>query len=90
MQGNWGEMVLERVLERSGLQKDSEYFVQQSFNTEEGRRVMPDVIIHMPGDKKMIVDSKVSLIAYERYINEVDEQEKTAHLKNHLISVKTG
>ncbi|MAM20086.1 MAG: DNA recombination protein RmuC [Christiangramia sp.] len=88
MQGNWGEMVLERVLERSGLQKDSEYFVQQSFNTEDGRRVMPDVIIHMPGDKKMIVDSKVSLNAYERYINEVDEQEKTAHLKNHLISVK--
>ncbi len=88
MQGNWGEMVLERVLERSGLQKDSEYYVQQSFNTEEGRRVMPDVIIHMPGDKKMIVDSKVSLNAYERYINEVDESEKNVHLKNHLISVK--
>lgn len=88
MQGNWGEMVLERVLERSGLQKDSEYFVQQSFNTEEGRRVMPDVIIHMPGDKKMVVDSKVSLNAYERYINEVDESEKNIHLKNHLISVK--
>lgn len=88
MQGNWGEMVLERVLERSGLQKDSEYFVQQSFNTEEGRRVMPDVIIHMPGDKKMIVDSKVSLNAYERYINEVDDSEKNVHLKNHLISVK--
>ena len=88
MQGNWGEMVLERVLERSGLQKDSEYFVQQSFNTEEGKRVMPDVIIHLPGDKKMIVDSKVSLNAYERYINEPDEDEKRAHLKNHLISVR--
>ncbi|MCM4156508.1 DNA recombination protein RmuC [Gramella sp. AN32] len=89
MQGNWGEMVLERVLERSGLQKDSEYFVQQSFNTEEGKRVMPDVIIHLPGDKKMIVDSKVSLNAYERYINEVEESEKVHHLRNHLISVKT-
>jgi len=88
MQGNWGEMVLERVLERSGLQKDSEYFVQQSFNTEEGKRVMPDVVIHLPGDKKMIVDSKVSLNAYERYINEADENEKKIHLKNHLISVR--
>lgn len=88
MQGNWGEMVLERVLERSGLQKDSEYFVQQSFNNEDGRRVMPDVVIHLPGDKKMIVDSKVSLNAYERYINETDEDEKKKHLKNHLISVK--
>lgn len=88
MQGNWGEMVLERVLERSGLQKDSEYFVQKSFNTEEGKRVMPDVIIHLPGDKKMVVDSKVSLNAYERYINEPEENEKKAHLKNHLISVR--
>ncbi len=88
MQGNWGEMVLERVLERSGLQKDSEYFVQQSFNTEEGKRVMPDVIIHLPGDKKMVVDSKVSLNAYERYINETDESDKQSHLKNHLISVR--
>ncbi|MGA8853091.1 MAG: DNA recombination protein RmuC [Christiangramia sp.] len=88
MQGNWGEMVLERVLERSGLQKDSEYFVQQSFNTEEGKRVMPDVIIHLPGEKKMVVDSKVSLNAYERYINETDESDKKTHLKNHLISVR--
>ena len=89
MQGNWGEMVLERVLERSGLQKDSEYFVQQSFNTEEGKRVMPDVIIHLPGNKKMIIDSKVSLIAYERYVNEPEESEKAAHLKNHLLSIRT-
>ncbi len=88
MQGNWGEMVLERVLERSGLQKDSEYFVQQSFNTEEGKRVMPDVVIHMPGNKKMIVDSKVSLNAYERYCNETDDNERNTHLKNHLISVR--
>lgn len=88
LQGNWGEMVLERVMERSGLQKDSEYFVQQSFVTEEGKRVMPDVVIHLPGKKKMIVDSKVSLVAYERYINETDEVEKTKHLKNHLLSVR--
>ena len=88
MQGNWGEMVLERVLERSGLQKDSEYFVQQSFNTEDGKRVMPDVVIHLPGDKKMVVDSKVSLNAYERHINASEEDDKKTHLKNHLISVR--
>ncbi|MCL8007762.1 DNA recombination protein RmuC [Gelidibacter japonicus] len=88
MQGNWGELVLERVLERSGLQKDSEYFVQQSFTTEEGKRVLPDVVISLPGDKKMIVDSKVSLVSYERYINEIDESERATHLKNHLISVR--
>lgn len=88
MQGNWGEMVLERVLERSGLQKDSEYFVQQHFTTEEGKRVLPDVVIHLPGEKKMIIDSKVSLNAYERYINDEDEAGKKAHLKNHLISMK--
>jgi len=87
-QGNWGELVLERVMERSGLQKDSEYVVQQSFTTEEGKRVMPDVVISLPGDKKMIVDSKVSLVAYERYINEVDESERATHLKNHLLSVR--
>jgi DNA recombination protein RmuC len=88
MQGNWGEMVLERVLERSGLQKDSEYFVQQNFTNDDGRRVMPDVVIHLPGDKKMIVDSKVSLNAYERYINENSELEKDNHLKNHLNAVR--
>lgn len=88
MQGNWGELVLERVLERSGLQKNSEYFVQQSFTNPEGKRVMPDVVISLPGDKKMIVDSKVSLVAYERYINEPDEFEQKTHLKNHLISIR--
>jgi len=88
MQGNWGEMVLERVLERSGLQKDSEYFVQQNFQTDSGKRVMPDVVIHLPGDKKMIIDSKVSLTAYERYMNENEDSERDPHLKNHVIAVK--
>ena len=64
MQGNWGELVLERVLEKSGLEKDREYFVQQSFTNDEGKRVLPDVVIHLPDNKKMIVDSKVSLVAY--------------------------
>ncbi len=88
MQGNWGELVLERVLERSGLKKDSEYFVQQSFTNDDGRRVMPDVIIHLPGNKKLVVDAKVPLVAYERYINETEEMEKPGHLKNHLISIR--
>ena len=69
MQGNWGELVLERVLEKSGLEKDREYSVQQSFTREDGGRVMPDVIIHLPDGKKMVVDSKVSLTDYERYTN---------------------
>jgi DNA recombination protein RmuC len=89
MQGNWGEMVLERVLERSGLQKGSEYLVQQNFQNLDGKRMMPDVIIQLPGNKKMIVDSKLSLTAYERYMNEPIEMEKDTHLKNHLISVKS-
>lgn len=88
MQGNWGELVLERVLEKSGLKKDSEYTVQNSFSTEDGKRVLPDVIIHLPGDKKMIVDSKVSLIAFERYVNEEDEAQKPIWIKEHVNSVK--
>ena len=87
MQGNWGELVLERVLEKSGLEKDREYFVQQSFLTEEGNRVFPDVIINLPDGKKMIVDSKVTLTAYERYINEEDDNLKAQHLKEHVISI---
>jgi len=87
MQGNWGEMILESVLERSGLQKDAEYFVQQSFHTSEGKRVMPDVVIKLPGEKRMIIDAKVSLNAYEHYINE-GEENKSRHLKNHLIAIK--
>jgi DNA recombination protein RmuC len=87
-QGNWGELVLERVLEKSGLEKDREYYVQQSFTNEEGRRVLPDVVIHLPDNKKMIVDSKVSLTAYEQYVNEEDETVKAQFLKEHVASLK--
>ena len=88
MQGNWGELVLERVLEKSGLEKGREYEVQQSFTNEEGSRVLPDVIINLPDGKKMIVDSKVSLTAYERFVNEEDDDLKVTFLKEHVNSVK--
>ncbi|HKX86451.1 MAG TPA: DNA recombination protein RmuC, partial [Flavobacterium sp.] len=88
MQGNWGELILERVLEKSGLEKGREYEVQQSFVTEEGNRVQPDVVINLPDGKKMIVDSKVTLTAYERYTNEEDEDSKAQHLKEHVNALK--
>ena len=88
MQGNWGELVLERVLEKSGLEKGREYYVQQSHQTEEGGRIMPDVVINLPEGKKMIVDSKVSLVAYERFVNEEDDLQKALHLKDHVTSIK--
>ena len=87
-QGNWGELVLERVLEKSGLEKDREYFVQQSFTNDEGKRIMPDVVIHLPDNKKMVVDSKVSLTAYEQYVNSEDDIEKERFVKEHVNSLK--
>jgi DNA recombination protein RmuC len=87
MQGNWGELILERVLEKSGLEKGREYEVQQSFVTQEGNRVFPDVVINLPDGKKMIVDSKVTLTAYERYINEEEDALKAQYLKEHVISI---
>ncbi|MDX8554129.1 DNA recombination protein RmuC [Tenacibaculum sp. 1B UA] len=87
-QGNWGELVLERVLEKSGLEKDREYFVQQSFTNDEGKRIMPDVVIHLPDNKKMVVDSKVSLTAYEQYVNSEDDLEKERFVKEHVNSLK--
>lgn len=87
MQGNWGELVLERVLEKSGLEKDREYFVQQSFTRHDNSRVMPDVVLHLPDGKKMIIDSKVSLTDYERLVN-ANEDDKSLFLKAHVNSIK--
>ncbi len=87
-QGNWGELVLERVLEKSGLEKDREYFVQQSFTNAEGKRIMPDVVIHLPDNKKMIIDSKVSLTAYEQFVNTEDDTLRESFLKEHVNSLK--
>ncbi|GHC52789.1 DNA recombination protein RmuC [Ulvibacter litoralis] len=88
LQGNWGELVLERVLEKSGLEKDREYFVQNSFTTDDGKRVLPDVVLHLPDNKKMIIDSKVSLVAYERFVNEEDTSIQSGFLKDHIGSLK--
>jgi DNA recombination protein RmuC len=88
MQGNWGELILERVLEKSGLEKDREYFVQQSHSNSEGKLVYPDIVINLPDGKKMIVDSKVSLTAYEKFINEEDDNLKNGLLKEHVGSIK--
>ena len=86
-QGNWGEFILESILEKSGLEKGREYFVQESHNTEEGRRYQPDVIVRLPDNKNIIVDSKVTLIAYERYVN-TNEDEQLANLKAHILAMR--
>ena len=89
-QGNWGELILEKVLEKSGLTKGREYDVQQSFTLDDGSRLQPDVIIRLPDSKNLIVDSKVSLVAYERYVAS-DDDDKAAqelHLKDHINSIR--
>jgi DNA recombination protein RmuC len=91
-QGIWGETILNRLLEKSGLEKGREYFIQQSFQAVAGtnrQRVQPDVVIHLPDRKKLIIDAKVSLTAYERYINEEDENQQKTYLKQHLTSLKS-
>ena len=72
-QGNWGEMILERILEFSGLTKGRDYMVQQSFLNEEGRRLQPDLLIHLPMGRHLILDSKVSLKAYEKFCSSTDD-----------------
>ncbi len=87
-QGTWGEVILESILEKSGLVKDREYFVQESFKDEEGKRLQPDIVLKYPGDRSVIIDSKVSLTAYEKFVSADDETIKEMAKKEHLISVK--
>ena len=87
-QGNWGEFVLERALEMSGLTKNQEFFVQNSETTADGRRLQPDVIIQLPEDKKIIVDSKVSLVSWEAYAN-TEEEDSKKHMKSLIASIQT-
>lgn len=87
-QGNWGEIILERVLERSGLVKDQEYSLQTVFRTDDVRKI-PDAIILLPEDKHLIVDSKVSLTAYERWVNAEEENEEADYLRQHVQSIES-
>lgn len=88
-QGNWGEIILERILERSGLVKDSEYKTQVSFTNDDGRRTQPDVIIYLPENKHIIIDAKVSLVAYEALVNANSDGEREQFLLQHIASVKS-
>ena len=87
-QGNWGEMILERVLERSGLVKDQEYRIQASHQSSEGGRFQPDVVIDLPDDKHLIIDAKVSLIAYERLVNSETDIDRDLFTKQHIGSIR--
>lgn len=87
-QGTWGEMILENILENSGLVRDREYFVQEVYYDEDGNKKQPDVIIKYPDQREIIIDSKVSLVAYERFVNEEDEKARELHLAAHFASIK--
>ena len=87
-QGNWGELILERVLEQSGLEKGREYETQVSQVDDSGKKLVPDVIVSLPNDKKMVIDSKVSLSAYEKFTKTEDEAEKKTYLKQHVLAMK--
>jgi DNA recombination protein RmuC len=87
-QGDWGEIQLERILERSGLRKGEEYSVQESYTSEDGSRKRPDVIVNLPENKKIIIDSKVSLVHYERFASAETENEKNINLRSFIDSVK--
>lgn len=87
-QGNWGEVILERLLEESGLQKGREYDTQVSFTSDDGSRRMPDVIIHLPEQKDIVIDSKVSLIDYEKFCSTDNEQERNVYLNAHVNSLR--
>lgn len=87
-QGSWGEMILERILEESGLVKGQEYLVQDSGQNDEGRRLRPDVILKLPEEKHLIIDSKVSLTAYQNFVGTEDETAKERFIKKHIESVK--
>jgi len=89
MQGNWGELVLERILEESGLREGVEYETQSTLKSSEGQTYRPDIIIHMPHNRDIIIDSKVSLRAYERFMSESNEVLKHKALKEHLQSIAT-
>ncbi|NVK55626.1 MAG: DNA recombination protein RmuC, partial [Alteromonadaceae bacterium] len=88
-QGNWGEVVLERILKESGLREGHEFETQVSARNEQGKLQQPDVVVHLPNDKDVIIDAKMSLAAYEKYFNCDDEATRTGYLKEHVNSVRS-
>ena len=88
-QGDWGEMILERILEESGLTKGREYLVQESMKTEDGSHVRPDVVVRLPEDRYIVIDSKVSIVAYRRHVSAETEDEEEKQLKQHVASVRS-
>jgi len=86
--GNWGEIILESILEKSGLTLDREFFIQQSYTNEHGKRMQPDVIVAYPGERNVVIDSKVSLVAYERYASGETKEEQELAARDHLLSVR--
>lgn len=87
-QGNWGEVILQRILEKSGLKEGDMYETQESHTTDEGRRLQPDVVVKLPDEKRLVIDSKVSLKAYERMSSADDEMERSRALKQHVSSLR--
>jgi len=88
-QGDWGEMILERLLEESGLTEGREYVTQESLATENGSRVRPDVVVRLPEDRYVVIDAKVSIVDYRRHVSAETEEERRASLKRHLASVRS-
>src|SRR5574343_306688 len=87
-QGNWGELILERVLETAGLRKGEEFDVQESHTTGDGKRLQPDVVLHLPEDRHLVIDAKATLVAYEDYASAEDDKHRDAALKRHLDAVR--
>lgn len=88
-QGNWGELILEKILENSGLREGFEYETQSSYKDKDGKSYRPDVLIHLPDEKDIVIDSKVSLVAYERYMNAENEEARIKAKKEHIMSVRS-
>ncbi len=88
IQGDWGELQLELLLEKAGLEKEIHFTTQSAIRDDEGNLKRPDFIINLPEDKHLIIDSKVSLTAYERYVGEEDEEKGAAYIKQHLVSIR--
>ncbi|GGQ15650.1 DNA recombination protein RmuC [Shewanella litoralis] len=87
-QGNWGEVILERVLQESGLRESHEYHIQQDLKDDNGKRFKPDVIVHLPEQKDVVIDAKMSLVSYERYFNSEDKDIREQAIKEHALSIR--